>query len=121
MALDDARTTVRRELEQLGLSMESASWIVDDRPPGGWGNVVTREHLHLELGALRGELRTEMADLRTEMADLRTDLRTEMAGLAGQVRTEMRDQTRWLTGVLVATMSVVATVSAAAALAVGRL
>ncbi len=146
MAVDDPRVRVRSELEQVGLSMESASWIVDDRPPGGWGDLVTREHLHFELAALRAEFRTELqiqiGSVRDEIAGLATelrgeigsvrgeigsvrgeiaDVRIEIAGLAAQLRAEMRDQTRWLTGVLVATMGVVATASAAAAMLAGAI
>jgi hypothetical protein len=97
MASGDVRLRARRELEQLGLSVESASFIVDDRPPGGWGSLVTHNHLRAALAELKGDLRSEMSDLRVEMANL-----------ASELRKEMRDQTRWLTGVLLVAMTLVA-------------
>jgi len=91
--VDEVRLQVRRELEGIGLSMESASYLVDDRPPGGWGELVTNTSLDLRLAAL--EQRTH----------------ANMATLASELRKEMRDQARWLTGVLVVAISVVAALS----------
>ena len=91
--VDEVRLQVRRELEGIGLSMEPASYLVDDRPPGGWGELVTNTSL----------------DLRLEALEQRTH--ANMATLASELRKEMRDQTRWLTGVLVVAISVVAALS----------
>src|SRR5262249_27805095 len=41
---------------------QEASFLMD-RPPGGWGDLVTNKTLHLELDALRAEFRAEMAAL----------------------------------------------------------
>jgi len=35
MAVDNPRFRARHELEELGMSAESASYLVDDRPPRG--------------------------------------------------------------------------------------
>lgn len=93
MAVESPRARARRELEHLGISMESASYLVDDRPPGGWESLVT----HDQLLATKAELRAEMSEIRVEIANLATELRKEM-----------RDQTRWLTGVLLVAMGLVA-------------
>jgi hypothetical protein len=83
MAVSESRQRVRLELEQLGLSVESASFLVDDRPPGGWESLVTRDQLRAEL----------------------SEIRVEIANLASELRKEMRDQTRWLTGVLLVALT----------------
>lgn len=88
MAVDDARLRARRELEQIGLSMESASYLAGDRPPGGWESLVTHDHLRAELA----------------------DVRVEIANLASELRGEMRDQTRWLTGVMLVGMGLIAAI-----------
>jgi hypothetical protein len=98
MAVDNPRVRARRELEELGLSMESALYLVDDRPPGGWDSLVTKD-----------ELRAEMAEIRTEIANL-----------ASELRKEMRDQTRWLTGVLLVCITIVSTIAGGVAGAVVR-
>ena len=85
MAVDTPRVRARRELEELGLSMESASYLVDDRPAGGWDSLVTKD-----------ELRADMAELRTEIAKL-----------ASEIRKEMQDLTWRLSAALLATVSVV--------------
>jgi hypothetical protein len=41
---------------------------------------------------------------------LGSELRVEIATLASELRKEMRDQTRWLTGVLLVAMTLVATI-----------
>jgi hypothetical protein len=74
MAVDNPRVRARSELEELGLSRESASYLVDDRPPGGWESLVTHDQLRVELALIR----TEMAEIRTEIATLAGGLRAEM-------------------------------------------
>ena len=88
MAVEDMRLRTRRELEGIGLSVESASYLVDDRPPGGWDSLATHDHLRAELA----------------------EVRVELANLASELRKEMRDQTRWLTGVLLVGMGLVAAI-----------
>jgi hypothetical protein len=67
--------------------------------------------LRAEMATLGTELRAEMAtlgtELRGEMAGLRTELRDEMAELRVGIEGAMRQQTMWLTGVLVAAAGVV--------------
>jgi hypothetical protein len=99
MAVDDARLRARRELEQIGLSMESASYLADDRPPGGWESLVTHDRLRAELADVRAEMHTEFAGVRVEIANL-----------ASELRGEMRDQTRWLTGVMLVGMGLIAAI-----------
>lgn len=71
------------------MSMESARYLADDRPPGGWGALVTRD-----------QLRADVAELRVEIANL-----------ASELRKEMRDQTRWLTGVLLVALTLSAAIA----------
>jgi hypothetical protein len=59
MTVDEARFRARRELEHLGLSMESASYLVDDRPPDGWGSLVTKAELRAEMAELRADMQRE--------------------------------------------------------------
>jgi len=80
------------------MSAESSSFLVDDRPPGGWESLVTRD-----------QLRAELSEVRVEIANLATELRKEM-----------RDQTRWLTGVLLVAIAVVSTIAGGVAGAVVR-
>jgi hypothetical protein len=68
MAVDDIRLRTRRELERAGLSMESAAYLVDERPTGGWDALVTKD-----------ALRAEMSELRAEMSELRRLLHDEIA------------------------------------------
>lgn len=60
MAVDNPRFRARHELEELGMSAESASYLVDDRPPGGWESLVTKNELRVEMAELRAELQREL-------------------------------------------------------------
>ena len=115
MAVEDLRLQARQELERIGVSPESASFLVHDRPPGGWESLVTTDQLRAEtadlrteMAGLRTELRTEIADLRTETREEFGKVRAEISALAAELRKEMQSQTRWLTGVLLVGMSLVA-------------
>jgi cell division protein FtsB len=55
----------------------------------------------------KAELRTEMAGLRAEISEVRV----EIANLASELRKEMRDQTRWLTGVLLVAMTLTSAIA----------
>ncbi|HXY92103.1 MAG TPA: hypothetical protein VEP49_06470 [Acidimicrobiia bacterium] len=74
MAHDEVRTRLRRRLaEEYG--MDEADLLLD-RPPGGWDAIVTKDWLHLELGALGARLdaidrRFEVIDRRFESIDQR--------------------------------------------------
>lgn len=83
MAVENPRVRAHNELEELGLSSESASYLVDDRPSGGWDSLVTHD-----------QLRAEVAEVRTEIANL-----------ASTLRDELRDQTWRLTTALLATVT----------------
>lgn len=61
MTVDDVRFQARRELEAVGLSMETAAYLADDRPPDGWGSLVTKDVLRAEMADLRGELKDAIA------------------------------------------------------------
>lgn len=74
MAVENPRVRARQELEELGMSADSASYLVEDRPPGGWESLVTHDQLTAELA----QVRTEMAGIRTEVATLAGDLRAEV-------------------------------------------
>ncbi|MEX0664340.1 MAG: hypothetical protein WD598_06160 [Acidimicrobiia bacterium] len=80
------------------MSAESAAYLVDERPAGGWDSLITKDHL-----------RAELAEIRVEIANLASDLRKEM-----------RDQTRWLTGLVLVSITLVATITGAVAGAVAR-
>jgi len=106
MAVDNPRVRARTELEELGLSRESASYLIDDRPAGGWESLVTHDQLRAGLA----EVRTEIADVRTEIADVRT----EIATLAGDLRAEMergfKTQTWRLMTALIATVTLMSVI-----------
>jgi hypothetical protein len=108
MAVEDLRLQARQELEGIGVSPESASFLVHDRPSGGWESLVTGDQLRADLADLRSGLRGEIADLRTETREEFGKLRAEMSNLAAELRKEMQSQTRWLTGVVLVGMSLVA-------------
>ena len=65
MVVDDVRFQARRELEAAGLSVETAAYLVEDRPPGGWDSLVTKDYLRAQLAELRDELRSEFKDAIT--------------------------------------------------------
>jgi hypothetical protein len=95
MVVDDVRFQARRELEAAGLSVESAAYLVEDRPPGGWDSIVTKDYLRAELAELRDELRGETASLRSEFKDA------------------LATQTRWFVGALLVSQGVVVAAIAA--------
>jgi hypothetical protein len=57
---------LRRQLEET-YGMEGASQLLDDRPPGGWQAVVTREYLDLRLESLESRLRGEIVEVRADL------------------------------------------------------
>jgi hypothetical protein len=84
MAVDDVRIRARKRLEEL-IGVEEAAFVVGDRPPGGWDSLVTKEHLALELNALRHEV-------------------------LGALHEELRAQTWRLTTALLATVTIITAV-----------
>ncbi len=63
MAVEDVRLRVRRELGEIGVSVESAAYLAEDRPPGGWDSLVTRDVLRAEIAELRASLTWRLATL----------------------------------------------------------
>ncbi len=103
--------------------MEEAAYVIDGRPPGGSGSIVTKDYLDLRLAAVEARLDGRIAGVRTEMVTLGGDLRTEMAGLrtematlGGNLQTEMERQTkaqlRWLVPTVFAGLTAVGTIVA---------
>lgn len=43
--------------------MESTAFLADDRPPGGWDSLVTRDVLRAEIAELRASLTWRLATL----------------------------------------------------------
>lgn len=70
MAVDDIRLRTRRELERAGLSMESAAYLVDERPTGGWDALVTKDALRAEMSELGRQLHDEISRATWRLAML---------------------------------------------------
>ena len=104
MVVDDVRAHLRPLLER-DYGVDSAAFLID-RPPGGWGDLVTNRTLERELDSLRHEVRADMAELRVDMAGLRSD----MADLRADLHDELRAQTWQLTKLLIAAQGVVVAV-----------
>ena len=87
----------RRELFaalERSLGTAPAATLMDLLPPVGWADVATRDDVHAQGAALRGEmaeLRGEMAELRGEMAELRAELKGEMAELRVELKADIAD------------------------------
>lgn len=84
-----------------------------DRPPGGWSELVTKEHLRLELDALESRIGTRFAQVDSRFAQLesRMDARfaqvdSQLALLVANVDTRIQKafatQLRWLVGTIIA-------------------
>ena len=67
MAIEEQRTRIRRSLEEK-LGVEEAAYLID-RPPGGWGELVTNQTLGLRFDAV--DQRFEAIDRRFEAIDRR--------------------------------------------------
>ena len=50
--------------------MEAAAYLVEDRPPGGWDSLVTKDVLRAELADLRSELKDAIAKQTWRLATL---------------------------------------------------
>lgn len=109
MAVDEALVVLREQLVET-YGAEGAP-ILLGRPPGGWSDLVTHQHLTAELGVLRSELRGEMAELRTEMAELRGELRAGMATLSASVDRRLRVQTWVMCSALLSGIGIATTVA----------
>ena len=108
MSVDEHMTRLRRQLEEV-YGVDGAA-ILMDRPPGGWGALVTNDTLDLKLAALEERTRAQFADVRREIAELRGDLRGEIAGLRAELHAEMREQTWRLMGAMLASMAILGSI-----------
>jgi len=86
MAVDDVRIRARQRLEEL-IGVEEAAFVVGDRPPGGWDSLVTKEHLTLELTALRHEV---LGALHQELRAQTWKLATALLATVGVITTILR-------------------------------
>ena len=66
MAVDEQRLRIRKSLEEK-IGLEETAYLVDGRPPGGWGDLVTKEYLDLRLEALEHRLDAKFRDQTTLM------------------------------------------------------
>ena len=82
--------------------MEEAAYVVADRPAGGWDSLVTKEHLSLELAALRHELRAEFAE---SFGSARAESAESSGSLRAELHREIRAQTWRLATALFATLT----------------
>ena len=117
MASEEVRTRLRRRLaEEYG--MDEADLLLD-RPPGGWDDLVTKDWLHLELGALEARMDARFAaiDARFAVFDVRFAAMEERLGSSerafgtiesrlDEIARELRSQTWRLVTVLVAGMGI---------------
>jgi len=96
MAVDDVRIRARQRLEEL-IGVDEAAFLVGDRPPGGWDALVTKEHLALELTALRHE----MSAMRHEfLAALHSEIRAQTWRLATALLATVTLTTTAMTAIL---------------------
>jgi len=64
MAVDEQRLRIRKSLEEK-LGLEETAYLIEDRPPGGWGDLVTKEYLDLRIEALEHRLDAKFRDQTT--------------------------------------------------------
>ena len=101
MTVDETMIRLRRQLEEAH-GVDGAA-ILMDRPPGGWGALVTNDTLDLKLAALEERTRAQFAAVRGE-------LRGEIAGLRAELHSEMREQTWRLIGAMLASMAILGSI-----------
>lgn len=86
MAFDDVRIRARQRLEEL-IGVDEAAFLVGDRPPGGWDSLVTKEHLALELAALRHEFLAALhSEIRAQTWRLVTGLLATVTAMTAILR-----------------------------------
>ena len=56
------------------LGKQRATTLMEHLPPGGWGNVATKQDLQLLRTELKAEMDVRFAEVRAHFADLRTEL-----------------------------------------------
>ena len=65
MTVDEARTRLRAKLEET-YGVDGAA-ILMDRPPGGWGDLVTHESLHREFATFESRFDLKLAALESRI------------------------------------------------------
>ena len=65
MSVDEVRMRLRRKLEEL-VGVSEAD-ILLDRPPGGWGDLVTNHTLDLRFDASEARMDAKLAELEIRM------------------------------------------------------
>jgi hypothetical protein len=103
VAAEDVRAQLRRRLaEEYG--MDEADLLLD-RPPGGWDDLVTKDWLRLELGALEARTDARFAEVEASLGGLDARL-GRLESRLDDIAKELRSQTWRLVTVLVAGMGV---------------
>jgi len=103
VAVEEVRLRLRRKLEEM-VGVDETDLLMD-RPPGGWGDLVTKDWLHLELSVVGA--RFDAVDARLDRVDDRLDkLEVRMTSL----ERELRAQTWRLMGTMTALVAALAVV-----------
>lgn len=97
VAAEEVRTRLRRRLmEEYG--MDEADVLLD-RPPGGWAELVTRNWLHLELGARLGPIEGRLASIEPRFTSIESRLSSIESRLSS-MQSEIHAQTWKLIGAM---------------------
>jgi hypothetical protein len=95
MAVDEISVRLRARLQE-EYGVDEAT-ILMDRPPGGWGDLVTNESLRRELAVLeqRVDLKLEVvrSEVMSEVGSLRSEIGSLRSGLEAKIEREIRVQT----------------------------
>jgi hypothetical protein len=84
VAAEDVRLRLRRKLEEM-VGVDEADLLMD-RPPGGWGDLVTKDWLHLELSVVNARFDAvdkRLDKLEVRMTSLERELRAQTWRLVG--------------------------------------
>ena len=99
MAAEDVRLRLRRKLEEM-VGVDEADLLMD-RPPGGWGDLVTKDWLHLELSVV--DARFDAVDKRLDGIEVRLDkLEERMTALEREFRAQTWKLVGAMTGLFAA-------------------
>jgi hypothetical protein len=99
VAAEDVRLRLRRKLEEM-VGVDEADLLMD-RPPGGWGDLVTKDWLHLELSVIEAKIDTQSA--RFDGIEGRLDkLEVRMTSLERELRAQTWRLVGMMTGLLAA-------------------
>lgn len=88
MALEDTRTRLRRKLVEV-FGVDEADLLMD-RPPGGWGDLVTNQTLDLRIAASEARTEGRIATLEARMEGRFTDLENRMTAGFTDLDTRMK-------------------------------